>query len=589
MRFSLTISVVVLLTAGPAAATTPVDPSEVVAGARGVCLTEMDGGELVEIPLEVLGTIGPSTPEGELVLVRLEGERFERTGIIAGMSGSPVYVDGRLLGALAYGWSFSEEPIGGVTPFIRMRGLGDDAADVAGSGIADRRPTLGGIVDAVRAGTLGERLSDWLVPERPRVAGLAPLGVPVSGGAPTVAWLADSWSRMGWMAAPTGTVDPTPSGPVTPGAMVAGVLARGDVSLAAGGTVTAVEGDRVWAFGHPFLGAGSVRLPLARARVIGVLPSQLNSFKFFGVGETLGAFEVDRAHGIWGRLGPTPSMVPIDVVVDDRSYRFESVRHETLTPLLVGYLTATSHAARGRTFGEQTVAVEVTADFGGKRQASFRDTFAGVDAPATAAGMATALVAYLDGSPFVHPQLERVTVDLRSTETVATAEMVEIVPDRRRVQPGGEVEARVRVRPYRGADEWHTVRVRVPEGTPAGRLDLVVADGASWTAYDLRMRPQRPASFEDELALVARLEPSTRVVAALERPDPSLVTGAGSVAAPVGVLLELAGGLGSETATAAWGVVARAHADLGRPAFGAARVRLEVRPEGRDPGPEEVR
>jgi len=589
MKINLALCAAAALTAGLSVAATPVDLPEVRAGARGVCLTEMDGGELVEIPLEVLGTIGPSTPEGELVLVRLEGDRFERTGIIAGMSGSPVYVDGLLVGALAYGWAFSEEPIGGVTPFARMRGLGDETADGSGGGVADRRPALSGIVEARRAGTLGDLLTDWLVPERVSAQGLVPLAVPVSGGPPPVRWLADSWSRLGWMAAPAAGADPSPSRPIVPGAMVAGVLAQGDVSLAAGGTVTAVEGDRVWAFGHPFLGGGAIRLPMARARVIGVLPSQLNSFKFFGVGETRGTFETDRAHGIWGRLGPTPSMVPIAVSVDGRPYRFESVRHETLTPLLVGYLTATSHAVRGRTFGEQTVAVDVTAHFGDGSRASYRDSFAGADAPAAAAGMATALVAYLEGSSSPRPGLDRVTVDLRTVEALETAEVVEIVPDRRRVRAGDELAVRVRVRPYRGEDVWHTIRVQVPDGTPSGRLDLVVADGASWTAYDLRMRPQRPTSFGDELALVARLEPSTRLVAALERPDPALVTGTGSVAAPVGVLLDLAGALGPDVPMAAWGVTGRAHVDVGQTVAGAARIRLEVRPNGREPGVEEVR
>ncbi len=103
-----------------------IDPAEVTPGSSGICVTEMDGGERVEIPLTVIGTVGPWTPEGEIVLVRLEDERFRHTGIIAGMSGSPVYIDGRLLGALAFGWSFSKEPIGGVTPFSRMESLGDD-------------------------------------------------------------------------------------------------------------------------------------------------------------------------------------------------------------------------------------------------------------------------------------------------------------------------------------------------------------------------------------------------------------------------------------------------------------------------------
>ncbi|MBP1620722.1 MAG: hypothetical protein H6Q02_1489, partial [Acidobacteria bacterium] len=132
-----------------------IDPSEVPPGSRGVCLTEMDGGEAVEIPLTVLGQVGPWAPELEVVLVRLDDPRFEETGIIAGMSGSPVYVDGRLLGALAYGWPFSREPIGGVTPFTRMLSLAADDGPT-GAGAAAARPTLPELVAARQERRLGQ-------------------------------------------------------------------------------------------------------------------------------------------------------------------------------------------------------------------------------------------------------------------------------------------------------------------------------------------------------------------------------------------------------------------------------------------------
>ena len=133
--------VALLVTAvGPVAAVDVIDPSEVPPGSRGVCVTEMDGGELVEIPVTVLGTVGPFAPERDMVLVRLDDPRYEKTGIIAGMSGSPVYIDGRLLGALAYGWSFSVEPIGGVTPFTRMVDLGASAGGPRAPGAVAARP-----------------------------------------------------------------------------------------------------------------------------------------------------------------------------------------------------------------------------------------------------------------------------------------------------------------------------------------------------------------------------------------------------------------------------------------------------------------
>ena len=344
MRTTLAIGLMMLATI--AAAVEVIDPADVAPGAGGVCVTEMDGGERVEIPLTVIGTIGPTTPEGEIVLIRLEDDRFRHTGIIAGMSGSPVYVDGRLLGALAYGWSFSKEPIGGVTPFVRMEALSDGSGPVGG--FAATRPALAELLAAAGDGNLGSMLTSWLIP----VGGGDLAGLPVAisasaGWRPTEGhWLAESWDRLGWVSTPGGSHDAVAGGELVPGAMVAGVLVDGDATLGAGGTVTEVRGDQVWAFGHPFLGTGGASLPMARARVVTVLPSLASSFKFFTIGETIGSFTSDRMHGIWGRLGETTAMVPVTVAVDGREYDFRSLRHPGLTPFLVAYVTQASQSSR---------------------------------------------------------------------------------------------------------------------------------------------------------------------------------------------------------------------------------------------------
>ena len=155
IAFTLTEFVVM---AGPSASegVEHLDPAEATPGRTGICITEMDGGERVEIPLTVLGTVGSGTPDGEIVLVRLDHPRLEETGIIAGMSGSPVYLDGELLGALAYGWAFASEPIGGVTPFARMVDM--SAAQPASGSLA--RPTIEQIMVAVGDGTVGELVVD---------------------------------------------------------------------------------------------------------------------------------------------------------------------------------------------------------------------------------------------------------------------------------------------------------------------------------------------------------------------------------------------------------------------------------------------
>ena len=168
-----------------ARATELVDLADARPGRTGVCVTEMDRGERVEVPLTVLGGIGTGAPEGEIILVRLDDPRFEETGIIAGMSGSPVYLDGKLLGALAYGWPFAKEPIGGVTPFERMLEVAPGVVHSAG---VARRPNLQEMLAAEQKGTLGETMLDWLLPEHtsspaslPTIVSLGGLSLPLVG------------------------------------------------------------------------------------------------------------------------------------------------------------------------------------------------------------------------------------------------------------------------------------------------------------------------------------------------------------------------------------------------------------------------
>jgi len=558
-----------------------IDPAEVAPGSAGICVTEMDGGERVEIPLTIIGTVGPWTPEGEIVLVRLEDDRFRHTGIIAGMSGSPVYVDGRLLGALAFGWSFSKEPIGGVTPFSRMETLADDRSFQAGGGRG--RPTVTEMMEAEREHRLGEVLTGWLLPERSSELHSLPVAVSASGGWNPAGgdWLAESWRRLGWVSVPGGSFEGSSRGEVEPGAMIAGVMIDGDAVLAAGGTVTEVRGDELWAFGHPFLGGGDFRFPMARANVVTVLPSQASSFKFFTVGETIGSFISDRSRGIWGKINEPAPMVPVTVTVDDRRFDFRTIRHPNLTPFLVAYLTQSSQAARGRLFGDQTIGVRIELRYSGHTPVVYRAMFASGEAPSQAAAIAAGLVAYLETSVFEVPELEAVSIDLETEERLGGAELVDVIPRRRIVHPGELLPVRLRFRPFRGEEFIRESAIRVPPGVPEGRLDLVVADGASWSLYDFGMRPLLPGSFDDEVRLVNSLQSSTSLVMVLERRQTGVTISGGSVVMPPSMVVQMRSGLGPGLMTTSYAVAAKVEEAMGMPMSGAERIELQVRSEKR--------
>jgi len=578
MKFLLAI--LLLATGGiDAWAVDSLDPAEATPGRTGVCITEMDGGERVEIPLTVLGTIGSGRPDGEIVLVRLDHPRMRETGIIAGMSGSPVYLDGKLLGALAYGWAFASEPIGGVTPFVRM--LEVEPSPLA-TGVPPR-PQLSEILAAAREGGLGQLVVDWLLPESSDRTQALPLAVAGWRAPSNGSWLAESGRRMGWVAAAGGgQSDSQATGEVSPGSMVAAVMVDGDVILAAGGTVTEVRGDRLWAFGHPSLGAGSTAMPLARAGVVAVLPNLMNSFKFFTIGEPIGAIVADRRDGILGRLGAEAPMVPVSVTVNGDTYSYRAVRHPVLMPLLTGYLAQVSQGVRGRAFGDQTVAIQISVRYPGDQTATVSATVASIQASAEASAFASAVVAYLEGSTFEGPEIESVAISLETVERLEAATILDIVPERRIVRPGDELAVHFRLRPHRGAEVSHTVKVRIPEGMPEGRIDLVGADGAAWTAYDLQVRPLRPSSFADEVRLVNSLDPSTSLVAVLERRDTGVAVAGGTVSAPPSVVIQMQSALGPNLDTVAYSVVAKAEATMPFPITGAQRIPLTVRAGSRE-------
>src|SRR6266542_6131866 len=292
---------VLVLEAGPAAAQ-PFDilPQEkVVAGMKGYGVTDMgDGKGIQRFDVEILGLLKRYAPGQDLILGRVSGIGVENAGIIAGMSGSPIYVDGKLVGALAYGWPFSKDPICGITPIQSMLDIrhAPAAPPVPIGGSTGSAAQTAALLTSCTQGHFFERFAELLRPFSIAVAGDAtPLPLPVSfGGAVGPGRLFERVAESaGWMAVPSGAAAPAAASAeataLRPGSAVAAQLLSGDIDLSATGTVTWVEGNSVLAFGHPFLSMGPVSMPMAQAQVLTVLPSLFRSFKFAATGPVLGS------------------------------------------------------------------------------------------------------------------------------------------------------------------------------------------------------------------------------------------------------------------------------------------------------------
>lgn len=543
----------------------------VAPGQRGLCVTEWTGGERWEIPVEVMGVLDAAAPGRTTVLVRLDDPRFTERGVVQGMSGSPVYVDGKLLGALAFGWPFARTPLAGVTPFSAMRAI-PAAPGAAGAAV----PALADLT-GIASGSLAPyaALPRLAAADAGALPPLAVAGLPLPGP--------DVLAGLGLRAIPAAS-GAAVAGVPEAGDMLAALLVWGDAVVGAGGTVTAREGDLIWAFGHPFLNLGTVSLPAARARVLAVQDSFEVPFKFFAVGEPFGTVVADRTPGILARAGDVAPGVPVTVRVDeaggDTTWSFRIAELPLVEPLLVTYLTNACLSARGAAAGLASVALRLEARFADGRSVAVSQATQGVDALARMAGFAGTVVSFLVNSPFPHPALTGLDVSLERAESAAGADLVEAVPARTTVRPGETLEVLVRLQPNDGPAFARRLALTVPATVGDGKLDLIVADGAAWSDYRVKAEGIDPASFADQLTQVAGLESSRTLVCVLEdRAGGVALPGASQPALPPSWAATLATGLGADGGLRrlTTAVVAAARWEAPFPLTGAFRIPLTVR------------
>jgi hypothetical protein len=511
---TLLAAVMGLVAASPRAQTSTISVDEIRPGMVGVGRTVFAGSEIEEFKVHILGVlknvIGPSRT---LVLARLEGGPLEKTGVIAGMSGSPVYIDGRMLGAVSYSLGqFSKEAIAGITPIGEMT----DATALAALPHATRPvamnwPPAPQDLFAIWARDLGRTrpfvddpshaLLSGVAGLSPRVATmLQPIAVPLvtSGFAPDVLGpLTPALTDRGFLplsaanqAKPTNVVNRSPGRSLRPGDAMGVALLTGDFALGATGTVTHVDGDRLYGFGHPMYNLGPTEFPLTRADVIVVLPSLLASSKLASFGEVIGTVQQDRATAVAGRLGVMPRMIPMSITLNSdrtpsRTFNFEVVKDHTFTPLLTYLAVANVLTSYERGAGPASYTVRGTATIRTHGDIAFEDIFSGDQpvgaASAYVAGPLTLLIK--NGAEPVEVQKLALTIDASEQSRTARIERVWLDTDRPRA--GRDATVKVLLRTNKGEELVKSMRIQIPANA-SGNLQLLVADANRLTSEDRR-------------------------------------------------------------------------------------------------------
>jgi hypothetical protein len=552
MRAPLLLTVLFLALAGsavPAQEILPLD--EVRPGMTGVGRTVFEGTRIDEFKVEVIGVLENVAPKQSIILARLEGGPLEKTGVIAGMSGSPVFIDGKLVGAVAYGFPFSKETIGGITPIGEMiEATRTDAPRAASARFPAAFGAAGPALPLDREALIASlrRPSQAVVVDRGSLRGgtgfpaggsLAPLSLPMvfSGFDPaTFDWARGVFSSFGFspvMGTGRGPAPREPLPDLVPGSPVGVSLIEGDMDLSVTGTVTHIDGDRVYAFGHPFYNLGPTQFPMKKAYVYSVFPSLYQSWKISTAGEPVGTVEQDRNTAIAGRLGKSPRMIPVDVLLttsrgQERRFAFRIVEDELFSPVLAYLSLASVLQANERAFGTSTIRLDARLSLSGRPDVRVEDFFTEEEPAVQASAMAAAPLAYLMNNDFERVSVEKIEVEVKSFETNQSASLQRAWVERSGpVRAGSTVPLKVLLRNYRGETWVQTIPVAVPASAPAGTYSLLVADAGSLTAMEQRemRQPFVPKDLDQLIRAINGLRRNNHVYARLLRPEEGAIVG----------------------------------------------------------------
>src|SRR6202453_811339 len=517
---------------------------DVKPGMKGVVYTIFTGDEIEKVDLVVLGVIENALgPKQDIILVQLLGEKVEHTGVVAGMSGSPVSYDGKLVGALSLKLgAFAKEAMGGVPPIENMLDVEkapEPAANLSASAPASangaQQTNTGNLFSAARI-PLPENFArqtsagggQFLVPiETPLIStGLYP---------ETIAQFSKQLSGWGMTMMAGGTAAASPEdAQLKPGDMVGVELIRGDLSITPGCTVTTVDQGKILACGHPIFSFGNVSMPLARAHVLTTLASAMASTKIISTGGTIGTLTQDRVTAIGGRLGEGPPMIPVDVTLvtgaEQKQFHFEVIESPQLTPLLVA-LAAYNGIMGNTAYGEgSTLQLDGEIAIKGRTAVTLKDLFPPTDNPVPGGFFVATDVqstfAQIYSNPYEIPHITAIQLRVTALPERRAATIDDAWVEANEVRPGQTVNVKVQLRPYRGAAFVQEFPITIPVQAARGTLQLVVSDAetVNRTVQSLAASSQgQLPGLEELIKLMNREHQNDRLYATLLQPTPTLM------------------------------------------------------------------
>ncbi len=458
-------------------------------GLKGVGRTVFHGNQVEEFQVQILGVLENLTPRQTIILAKLSGGPLEQTGVMQGMSGSPVYIDGKLVGAVALGFPYAKEAIAGIQPIEQMLSAAVPPER------ANRAP---------RQLASTQKLTSFIPSPEPShtptslFGGMREIFTPLSlsGFTPrTLQAFSAGFQSMGFdpqqgvsSGAPTSQAI---TGTVAPGSMISVQLLSGDLAISADGTVTYINGKQIYAFGHRFLDSGTTEMPFARADVIALLPTLNSSFKLSAAREWVGTITNDVSTAVYGTIGQRARTIPMTIAVQPPSrpaqtYHVQVVNDRLLTPFITQAAVFSTIDATQRTAGTGSIRLHGRIDFeGGLPSLSIADIFVSETGAAQQASVdAVVPLTFLLGGGFQDLRIKQITFTLEPMETKRQLRVAQAWTSRSQVRPGESVEVNFLLQGENGYQITKSAQYRVPVGAPLGGLNITVSDALTLNSPD---------------------------------------------------------------------------------------------------------
>jgi len=500
-------------------------------GLEGTGWTVLSGREPVAFKARVEGVAPRDAASGPMIICSLSGSGLEESGVLAAMSGSPVYVEGRLLGAVAYTWSFARRAQCGLTPAAQLLSLLDGQPQGAGAPAPGSGPVT---------------LSDLLASRSSSVTPVAAARVGAFGALEAAGF---AWGAAG----SGGRAMPPPSAPPGPGEGLAAQLVAGDLEFAAFGTVAAVDGARFVAFGHPFMRLGPVDLPVASARVDALIPSLERGMKLCSSLEEVGALRLDANSGVAGTYGARAATLPVTLHMSgepgvDRVFHVRLARHRFLTPALLQGVLGQAQTALEGVADPKTVTLRFSAGLeGGERLTLSPLQFSGPTPFQVLNDFAGNVLDLLLNNPYEPVGIESLDLELVSRPGLSGGGLVSLEPDRARAVVGEAFSVRAGFQPLTGPARTWTVALPT-SSWPEGGVVLWAGDAFSLFRKLTGTEAVQPAGRREILDFLRRIPSNDRLYVAvlvpsegrtvanrrLDAPPPSLAGLLGPTAVPAG-------------------------------------------------------